>query len=52
MAAGLIQKVGLKTDDVIVFAVPNTDVHAIALLGVLSAGGIYCCVGSGLKYSK
>ena len=34
------------------FTIPNSDIHAIALLGLLAAREIYCCVHLDLKYSK
>lgn len=52
VAGSLIQKVRLKPDHFIMFTIPNSDIHAIALLGLLAAREIYCCVHLDLKYSK
>ena len=50
LAYHLIMEYGLQKGEVVCFAAPNSDIHAIALLAVIIAGGIYVCLPPLSKY--
>jgi acyl-CoA synthetase (AMP-forming)/AMP-acid ligase II len=52
VAAAFINEFGVKKGEIVCFYVPNSDIHAISLLSVIAAGGVYCGLSPLLKYRK
>ena len=42
LAYYLSHDLGIKKGDIVCFATNNSDIHAIAIIGVLAAGAVYC----------